>query len=152
MTGPLRPGDHVAVPTEYGGIEHDGVVVPGRGHAGLDVIQFSNPTGRRSDVTRTTLDRFAGGQAVRVIHDRTVSREQAVANAEHAEIHGAGSYNLLVNNCQDFATACVTGGGGHSRQRETATRVMSLATGPAAPMTYVGLRMMQYAGKKALGG
>ncbi len=151
MAHNIKPGDHVSVSTPYPYIQHDGVVVPGK-NGGLDVIQFSDREASRFDLNRTTFDDFAGNGKVRVVQDRTVSREQAVKNAERMERNGKGTYNMIMNNCQDAATAAVQGSDGHSRQREQLTRVAALSTGPMAPMTYVGMRMMQAGAKKFFGG
>jgi hypothetical protein len=84
---------------------HHGVIVDsGR------VVHFSGGPGRKlgAVVRVDTLEDFAEGGTVRVKrHARRLTPEEATVRAMFAI--GRRGYNLVFNNCEHFATYCVTG-------------------------------------------
>ncbi len=85
------------------------------------VIHYVGPPGTIRYVGRTSLAEFAAGGEVRVRdHERRLSPEEIVANAESRL--GEHSYHLVRNNCEHFAAWCCTG-----RARSSQVRRYALA-------------------------
>lgn len=105
----LRPGDHVAV--RRAGYTHHGVCA-----GGDRVIHFSDENGiankLSAKVIETPLDGFLqGGGLLRAFHRRTSPPAVVIQRAE-AVMRGDRRwrpYSLVSNNCEHFATYCVTG-------------------------------------------
>lgn len=96
--------------------DHIYVVRPqGHSHHGIDVggdrvIHRSSPDGRKrtSTIRETSLAEFLDGGTLRIRrYGRCLSRDDAVARAR--SMLDQGGYDLLSNNCEHFATWCVTG-------------------------------------------
>jgi hypothetical protein len=96
-------GDHIYV----GRGPHD--------HHGIDlgdgtVIHYHAPNGTKSDslVRLTTLDTFAKGGAVE-IRAYGIQPDSGAVVARARSMLGQSGYDLVFNNCEHFATWCVTG-------------------------------------------
>lgn len=108
-TESLTPGDHVAVRRREG-YTHHGIFL------GKDrVAHFSDEGGMvsksRARVKETSMDEFLrGGALLRRRHRRELPPHQIVARAR-AVVRGERDwkpYHLMRNNCEHFATYCVT--------------------------------------------
>jgi hypothetical protein len=105
-------GDHIYV--SRGAYTHDGIDL-GDG----TVIHRHAPNGTKSDslVRLTTLDAFAKGGAVEIrAYGIQTDPDEVVARAR--SMLGHSGYDLVFNNCEHFATWCVTGDS-NSAQVET---------------------------------
>ncbi len=121
----LREGDHVCV--RRGGLiySHHGIYV-GRGQ----VIHYTDAEGfvRKNDskIVQTSLDEFLrGGELRRRAHRNSYSPEKVVRRAKQSLLESR--YSLLWNNCEHFATYCVTG-----KRRSRQVRRVVYAAGSAA--------------------
>jgi hypothetical protein len=77
---------------------------------GGTVIEYvpTNGAKRQSIVTRRTIEEFAQGARVKTVEYAVrLDPEEAAARAER--MLGSGDYDFLHNNCEHFATWCVTG-------------------------------------------
>jgi hypothetical protein len=107
--GELRPGDHVAVRRREGYTHHGIYLGAGR------VAHFSDEAGlpakSSARVKATSLEAFLrGGDLLLRRHRRELPRE-AVVDRALAVVHGDlpwEPYHLVHNNCEHFATYCVT--------------------------------------------
>ena len=86
-------------------------------------------------VVRTSLEEFAKGEAVQVVHEPTATFEPDQV-ARRAEQHvGRHGYSPITDNCEHFTTWCATGGR-HSRQIDIiAARVGRMAGKASAAIT-----------------
>jgi hypothetical protein len=111
LIGDLRRfevGDHVVAPKRLPtgqSVEHHGVVVERDGR--LAVAHKTRPF--PIAVRVTGFDAFADGDPsqIRVVEDRTETRVDAEARARR--MIGDGSYSLLTDNCEHFASWAVRG-------------------------------------------
>lgn len=110
----MAKGDHIYVRCKWYGVPYrhhgidmgDGTVV----HLGPEKGQRISirDDGRRFKVRRDSLEDFAGGRKLEVYaHASTLEPDQIVATAE--SFIGKPGYDLMSNNCEHFATRCVTG-------------------------------------------
>ncbi|MFI4993070.1 MAG: lecithin retinol acyltransferase family protein [Solirubrobacterales bacterium] len=96
-------GDHIYV--DRGGYEHHGIDL-GDG----TVIHRHAPNGTKNDslIRLTTLDTFTKGGAVEIrAYGIRPDPDEVVARAR--SMLGQPGYDLVFNNCEHFATWCVTG-------------------------------------------
>lgn len=112
----LRPGDHLIV--VRGGYSHHGVYVGNR-----RVVHFTGePLAKKgAHIEEEDLRVFFGGcTSVGVVeHADALPSDEILARARSCLGSGEGTYDLLINNCEHFATWCVTGHA-HSSQVEPA--------------------------------
>lgn len=96
-------GDHIYV--DRGGYEHHGIDLGDE-----TVIHYYAPNGTKSDslVRLTTLDTFAKGGAVE-IRAYGIRPDPGAVVARARSMLGQSGYDLVFNNCEHFATWCVTG-------------------------------------------
>ncbi|GAB5405916.1 MAG: hypothetical protein Aurels2KO_41470 [Aureliella sp.] len=139
----MAKGDHIFVkcrsgmiPFHHHGIDAgDGTVIHLVGIGGRRVA-----LGDRDDfcVRRDSMEDFASGEPVHTVTygDEARSPDQIVASAEG--MVGTANYNLLDNNCEHFATHCVTGKGTSpqiERSEATVQAVVSAATKTASVLS-----------------
>jgi hypothetical protein len=103
----LSPGDHICVRRRGGLYTHHGVYV-----GGGNVIHYSDAEGLRhksaARVVETTLEEFCAGGELRLVPHR--HRSDPLESVRRArESLTRGEYSLPRNNCEHFATWCVTG-------------------------------------------
>jgi hypothetical protein len=112
----LRVGSHIKV--RRFGYYHHGIYV-GRHH----VIHYSGLSTRLTEkgqarIVSTTLEEFAGESTIEMVEYKppppTFSRDEIVANAkeklaESERLAESKRYNVFLNNCEHFATWCMTG-------------------------------------------
>lgn len=109
----LNPGDHLAVPGKTAGIEyfHHGIFIEFK----KGVVEFSGITKSKAEIKLVDLKIFINGdhplyrinysKNKRLANSKTV--ETAMGFAQYPE--SWEPYNLLLNNCEHFASFCVTG-------------------------------------------
>ncbi len=136
-------GDHIYVVRI--GISHHGVDI-GDGFA----IHWNSPDGskRSSRVRRMTIEEFADGGIVCVRpYGMRDSADDAVARAE--SMLGRAGYDLVFDNCEHFATWCVTGVHSSEQVETAASGVGVTCVGVGAPI--LGMRLITTLGDGAAG-
>jgi hypothetical protein len=104
------------------------------------VIEYVSTNGskRHSIVTRRTIEEFAqGGRVVTVDYAIKLDPEEAAARAE--TLLGSGDYDFLHNNCEHFATWCVTGTATSAQIENSKVGVGMACTTAVAPSLSVGV-------------
>ena len=99
-------------------------------HHGIDcgdgtVIHYTGALWKRKKalITRTSLDEFVGSGKVDILkYQEDVSADEVIKRAESRL--GERAYKLLINNCEHFATWCVTGKAKSKQVRRATTTVM----------------------------
>lgn len=99
-------------------------------HHGIDcgdgtVIHYTGTLWKRKKalITRTSLDEFVGSGKVDILkYQEDVSADEVIKRAESRL--GERAYKLLINNCEHFATWCVTGKAKSKQVRRATTTVM----------------------------
>lgn len=126
-------GDHVYV--DRGVYTHHGVDM-GDGW----VIHFSSADGTKTGATIrwTTIGDFAGSAEVKV-QAYGVRFEAAQAAERARSMLGNSGYDLFANNCEHFATWCVTGEHNSTQVERAAAGVSVVGVGAVAPSLGVGL-------------
>ena len=122
----LKPGDHIYVYRALGFYQHHGIYT---GKPGREVIHFSGIEKKSKSTARvrvTTLDEFLGGGTLRLVaYDEDERRaywkkrgtshflksclaSSVVSTAEYYlnNPDEFGEYNVIFNNCEDFAMHC----------------------------------------------
>ena len=126
----MADGDHIYVPR--GLYTHHGIDA-GDGTA----IHFAGEPGRRMHdalVVRSPLELFLRGGTLHVRRHPPASVAAPAIVLARAESHlGEGGYDLFRNNCEHFATWCVTG-----RPASTQVRIDVASTALAAAGLLVG--------------
>jgi hypothetical protein len=121
-------------------MEHHGIVVERR-PGELTVIQRDGRPGTPHGVFETDLAGFAreaGVGAIRQVPGRTRSREAVQRDAiSHV---GEPGFNLLTNNCEDFAYG-IDRGSNHSPQARRLARLAGAAV--AGPFGYMAVSLAQ---------
>lgn len=121
----MAKGDHIRV--WRGGYYHHGVDV-GRGR----VIHFSGEPARKraASICLERMDRFARGGVVEVVAEAAHGRKGAVVDRARSQL-GKQGYDVVVNNCEHFATWCANGRR-HSTQVERARAIVDRVSGPSS--------------------
>jgi Lecithin retinol acyltransferase len=134
------PGDHIYVERDF--YSHHGLYL-----GGDVVIDFASTDGqgkRTAAIRRTTLADFARGAAVRtVVYGDRLTAEESVARAE--SMLGRSGYDLFANNCEHFATWCVTGE--HSSAQVEAVWCGASFVGSATVAPRLGIGLVAGAGE-----
>ena len=139
----LKPGDHVYVYRPLFTYAHHGVYT---GIEGQEIIHFSGPSKRDAKISAATLDEFCCGGTIRLVaydisrnsldyllkrpgtvHCRKSLVPEEVVNTatrwlNHPELWN--QYDLVSNNCEDFAYFCKTG---HHMYREGQAAVLKIS-------------------------
>jgi len=130
----MARGDHIYV--KRAGYTHHGIEIAD----GL-VVHRSTSDGTKSgsSIRRTTIEEFCDGGVAQIrLYGTRLPPEDAIARAE--SMLGQTGYDLIGDNCEHFATWCVTGAHS-SRQVETAVsgiRVLGLGVAvPSAGMVLI---------------
>lgn len=126
-------GDHIYV--ERGVYTHHGVDMGGGW-----VIHFASPDGTKTGalIRWTTIDDFAGQAEVRVqVYGVRFDAERAAERAR--SMLGQSGYDLFANNCEHFATWCVTGEHSSAQVERAAAGVGVVGIGAVVPSLGVGL-------------
>lgn len=137
----MKPGDHLVVPL-FAGLTHHGIYVGnGRvvhwdsgvsGRVGVVALVFG-PTKAR--VRLTSLARFTSGRRPRVRRYRRALDGRTVVARARGRI-GERGYDLLANNCEQFAAWCKTGRHRSGQVRTARRRALLAAVVTLA--TFVG--------------
>ncbi len=135
--------------------DHIYVVRIGFSHHGVDIgdgfaIHWNSPDGskRSSRVRRTTIEEFADGGIVCVRpYGMRDSADDAVARAE--SMLGRAGYDLVFDNCEHFASWCVTGVLSGEQVETAASGVGVTCVGVGAPI--LGMRLITTLGDGAAG-
>lgn len=101
----LMPGDHISARRRGGFYTHQGIYM-GEGK----VIHYTGSRKEKVDavVTETALIRFSKGRSLRRRnYPKRLDPSQTIALAGNQL--SEGSYSMLWNNCEHFATYCATG-------------------------------------------
>lgn len=121
----LRAGDHIAVRRREGYTHHG--VYTGAGRVAHFSDEAGLPAKASARVKETPLEAFLqGGELLRRRHRRQLPPEAAVARAR-AIAEGRlpwAPYHLVHNNCEHFATFCVTESARSMQVRQVAGAVM----------------------------
>lgn len=118
----MAKGDHIKV-RRYGLVyAHHGVDM------GDDtVIHFTEPKdGQPPAIRRTAMDEFLRGGRLRVVRHRNPLAQDEICRRALDTLGGAG-YNLVSNNCEHFASWCVTGKKKSFQVRKAAGAVAGVA-------------------------
>ena len=122
----LRPGDHVYVWRRAFTYAHHGIYT---GIEGQEIIHFSGPSKRNAKISAATLDEFCQQSSIRLAaygcnsvshflkRAGTVYRQKSqdaelvlqTAIKYLSDPHLWGDYDVVNNNCEDFAYFCKTG-------------------------------------------
>ena len=137
----LTAGTHIKV-TRFG-YTHHGIYV-GKGQ----VIHFSGSSdGLASKATgqieKTTLVAFKGNckKPTAVLHTNACYSDEEVVRRAYSQL-GKKDYNLIFNNCEHFATWCITG-------KKRSGQVNRAAAGATTAGTFAGVNIARtYASKK----
>lgn len=130
----LRPGDHICC-RRYGLVyAHHGIYL-----GGDQVVHYSDSAGigRKAGacVGVSTLSEFLRGDPLRrVKYSDAHSGEQALLRAE--KLLEAGGYSVIWNNCEHFATFCVTG----RRRSVQVLRALTIAASAVAAVALMGVK------------
>ena len=114
-------------------------------HHGVDmgegwVIHFASEDGTKSGalIRWATIEEFAGAAEVKVqVYGARLEANQAVERAR--SMLGQSGYDLFANNCEHFATWCVTGGHSSPQVERAAAGVGVVGVGAVVPSLGVGL-------------
>jgi len=124
----MASGNHIYV-VRPGGFSHHGVDIGGR-----RVIHWSTADGTKqgSSIRETSIEDFLDGGDLRIrAYDKCYAPEAAVARAKSAI--GQTGYDLAFNNCEHFATWCVTGQHASAQVETTVSAVGLVGVGVGGP-------------------
>ena len=126
----MARGDHIYVRRPMG-YTHHGIEM-GDG----TVVHFTGEPLRRrgAKVRRTAMTVFAAGRRVRRHEQHAdASRREEIVERALSKV-GDGGYRLVTNNCEHFATWCLTGSKQSKQIRRAATVSLALALAASAEL------------------
>ncbi len=123
----IHPGDHIFVKGWF--YSHHGIYV-GNG----EVIHFDSSVKTKfsARIRRANLSLFGGGGKVRAVKYRNCDPADVVIARAETLLQGAAGvrYDLLLNNCEHFATYCKTGSPNSEQVREASATGIAVAALP----------------------